>query len=146
MAGVIYAATDCHPLDLPRGRPAMRCSACGTENRADRKFCASCGSQLAIACSNCGASNLPDERYCGECGTPLEVVTPRGIETMVPTGEQAAPDAIAFEPAGERDLKGKALPVRAWSALRVVAGRRGAGRSDQVEAPFVGRVAELRQL
>jgi class 3 adenylate cyclase/tetratricopeptide (TPR) repeat protein len=60
--------------------------------------------------------------------------------------EQATRDAIAFEPAGEHDVKGKALPVAAWRAMRVVAGRRGVGRADRLEAPFVGRAAELRAL
>ena len=59
---------------------------------------------------------------------------------------QAAAAAIAFEPAGEQDLKGKAAPVAAYRALRVVAKRGGAGRSEQLEAPFVGREAELRLL
>ena len=43
-------------------------------------------------------------------------------------------------------LKGKAAPVPAWRALRVVAERRGRGRDDRLEAPFVGRDAELRLL
>ena len=59
---------------------------------------------------------------------------------------QAASGAIAFEPAGAQELKGKALPVRAFRALRVVARRGGAGRTEQLEAPFVGRVPELRML
>jgi class 3 adenylate cyclase/tetratricopeptide (TPR) repeat protein len=50
----------------------MVCSSCGTENRAGRKFCAQCGSQLAVSCPSCGAANEPGERFCGECGTPLE--------------------------------------------------------------------------
>jgi hypothetical protein len=58
----------------------------------------------------------------------------------------ASEAAIAFETAGERDLKGKALPVPAWRALRIVAGRLGAGRADRIEAPFVGRDPELRAL
>ena len=59
---------------------------------------------------------------------------------------RAASGAISFEPAGDRDLKGKAAPVAAYRALRVVAKRGGIGRSDQLEAPFVGRAAELRLL
>ncbi len=59
---------------------------------------------------------------------------------------RAASGAISFEPAGDRDLKGKAAPVAAYRALRVVAKRGGIGRSDQLEAPFVGRTAELRLL
>ena len=54
--------------------------------------------------------------------------------------------AIAFEPAGEQTLKGKAAPVPAWRALRVVAERGGRNRSETLEAPFVGRDDELRLL
>jgi class 3 adenylate cyclase len=60
--------------------------------------------------------------------------------------QHAAAGAIAFEPAGEHHLKGKDAPVAAWVALRVVAQRRGLGRGDRLEAPFVGRDAELRLL
>ncbi|HYL71359.1 MAG TPA: adenylate/guanylate cyclase domain-containing protein, partial [Candidatus Dormibacteraeota bacterium] len=52
--------------------------------------------------------------------------------------------AVVFEDAGERVLKGKAEPVHMWRALRVVAGRRGAMKSEGLEAPFVGRDRELR--
>ena len=60
--------------------------------------------------------------------------------------ERAASRAIAFEAAGEQTLKGKASPVPAWRAVRVVAERGGRGRSDVLEAPFVGRDDELRLL
>ena len=50
----------------------MNCSACGTENRAGRKFCSNCGAPLALACPACGAANDPDDRFCGECGAALE--------------------------------------------------------------------------
>jgi class 3 adenylate cyclase/tetratricopeptide (TPR) repeat protein len=59
---------------------------------------------------------------------------------------RAAGAAIAFEPAGEQSLKGKAAPVTAFRALRVVAERGGRGRSEALEAPFVGRDDELRLL
>jgi class 3 adenylate cyclase/tetratricopeptide (TPR) repeat protein len=59
---------------------------------------------------------------------------------------QAASGAIAFEPAGDQILKGKVAPLPAYRALRVVARRGGAGRSEQLEAPFVGRAPELRML
>ncbi|MEO8571580.1 MAG: AAA family ATPase, partial [Chloroflexota bacterium] len=62
------------------------------------------------------------------------------------TTQRAASGAIAFEPAGEQALKGKALPIQAWVALRVVSKRKGLGRSDRLEAPFVGRDSELRLL
>jgi class 3 adenylate cyclase/tetratricopeptide (TPR) repeat protein len=56
----------------------------------------------------------------------------------------AAEAAIAFEDAGEHELKGKAEPMHLWRALRVVANRGGEGRSAGLEAPFVGRDRELR--
>ncbi len=58
----------------------------------------------------------------------------------------AASTAIAFEPAGEQSLKGKAAPVQAWRAVAVVARRGGSGRSELLEPPFVGREDELRLL
>ncbi|HYN69591.1 MAG TPA: AAA family ATPase, partial [Candidatus Eisenbacteria bacterium] len=60
--------------------------------------------------------------------------------------QRAASRAIAFEPAGEHVLKGKASPVPAWRALRVVAEVGGRNRTDALEAPFVGRDDELRLL
>ena len=59
---------------------------------------------------------------------------------------RASSAAIAFEEAGEQQLKGKTAPVPAWRALRVVAQRGGQGRSDTLEAPFVGRTEEVRLL
>jgi len=60
--------------------------------------------------------------------------------------QRAASRAIAFETAGEQTVKGKSAPVAAWRALRVVAEVGGRGRSDVLEAPFVGRDDELRLL
>jgi class 3 adenylate cyclase/tetratricopeptide (TPR) repeat protein len=54
--------------------------------------------------------------------------------------------AIAYEDAGEHALKGREAPVRAWAALRVVAGAGGARRSAGLEAPLVGRDRELAAL
>ena len=51
---------------------------------------------------------------------------------------------IAFEDAGEHELKGKSEPVQLWRALRIVAGARGQLKSTGLEAPFVGRERELR--
>ncbi len=58
---------------------------------------------------------------------------------------RAAAGSIAFEPAGDLDLKGKEASVPAWRALRVVAERQGANRMVW-EPPFVGRAEELRML
>jgi class 3 adenylate cyclase len=54
--------------------------------------------------------------------------------------------AVDFVPLGTKALKGKTMPVDAWRAVRVVAGRRGDRRSDQLSPPFVGRDGEFRLL
>ena len=54
--------------------------------------------------------------------------------------------AIAYEDAGLHEVKGREQPVHAWTALRVVAGVRGVGRGAGLEAPFVGRSAELERV
>jgi class 3 adenylate cyclase/predicted ATPase len=51
---------------------------------------------------------------------------------------------VGFAEAGEHVLKGKAGPVRLWRATRVLAGVGGSQRVDGLEAPLVGRDAELR--
>jgi class 3 adenylate cyclase/tetratricopeptide (TPR) repeat protein len=76
----------------------------------------------------------------------LQSVAPPGTVLVGDATMQAASGAVAFEPAGEQLLKGKAAPVPAFRALRVVARRGGAGRNEQLEAPFVGRGPELRML
>jgi class 3 adenylate cyclase/tetratricopeptide (TPR) repeat protein len=76
----------------------------------------------------------------------LQSAAPPSTVLVGEATQRAAGGAIAFEAAGEQALKGKASPVPAWRALRVVAQRRGVGRTDALEAPFVGRDEELRQL
>ncbi|HUO47163.1 MAG TPA: adenylate/guanylate cyclase domain-containing protein [Acidimicrobiia bacterium] len=70
---------------------------------------------------------------------------PGGVLVGVVT-HQAASSAIEFQPVGELTVKGKSQPVSAWRALRIVSERGGAGRSDQLEPPFIGRMEELRLL
>src|ERR1041384_6096380 len=55
----------------------MRCSNCGTENRADAKFCGGCGNALMRPCPACGAGNDPGMRFCSECGSALDAEAPR---------------------------------------------------------------------
>jgi class 3 adenylate cyclase/tetratricopeptide (TPR) repeat protein len=58
--------------------------------------------------------------------------------------KRATEAAIAYEPAGEHELKGKAEPVSLYRALRVTAARGGAQKSAGLEPPFVGRERDLR--
>jgi predicted ATPase/class 3 adenylate cyclase len=57
---------------------------------------------------------------------------------------RATEQAIVYESAGERDVKGKSEPLVLWRALRVVSGVGGTLKSAGLEAPFVGRERELR--
>jgi len=76
----------------------------------------------------------------------LQSVAPPSTVLVGEATQRAAGSAVAFEAADDQVLKGKASPVPAWRALRVVAQRGGVGRSEALEAPFVGRDEELRQL
>jgi class 3 adenylate cyclase/tetratricopeptide (TPR) repeat protein len=76
----------------------------------------------------------------------LQSVAPPGTVLVGDATMRATSAAIGYEEAGEQVLKGKAAPVPAWRATRVVAERGGRGRSDLPEPPFVGRDEELRLL
>jgi class 3 adenylate cyclase/tetratricopeptide (TPR) repeat protein len=53
---------------------------------------------------------------------------------------------IVYDDAGTFELKGKDGLTPLWRALRVVSGARGSLKSHGLEAPFVGRERELRQI
>jgi class 3 adenylate cyclase/tetratricopeptide (TPR) repeat protein len=76
----------------------------------------------------------------------LQSVAPSGAVLVGESTYRVASRAIVFEAAGDQQLKGKEAPVPAWVARRVVAERGGLGRSEGIEAPFVGRDDELRLL
>ena len=59
---------------------------------------------------------------------------------------RASEQAIVYEEAGTHELKGKEGETQLWRALRVVSGVGGELRSEGLEAPFVGRDRELRQI
>jgi len=57
---------------------------------------------------------------------------------------RVARGSVAFADAGEHTLKGKSEPARLWRAERVLSGVGGSQRVDGLEAPLVGRDAEMR--
>jgi class 3 adenylate cyclase/tetratricopeptide (TPR) repeat protein len=67
----------------------VTCRQCGTENRAEARFCSSCGSALARVCPS-GHPVAAGARFCDECGAALEA--------------GPAPEATAPPPAAERRL------------------------------------------
>jgi class 3 adenylate cyclase len=58
----------------------MRCSNCGSENPAGKKFREDCGAPLESRCPKCGAETTGGKRFCGECGAPLGEATPPAAE------------------------------------------------------------------
>ena len=55
---------------LPYTPPVAVCLACGSENAAGARFCATCGSPLMTACATCGSPLPEDARFCPSCGSP----------------------------------------------------------------------------
>jgi len=76
----------------------------------------------------------------------LQSIAPPGSVVVGETTERAANRAIAFEPLGDQQLKGKSAPVPAFRAVRVVAEIGGRNRAEGLEAPFVGRDDDFRLL
>ena len=68
---------------------------------------------------------------------------PGSVLVDAPT-QRLAGSAIGFAEAGSYRMKGKGQPERLWRATRVLAGVGGAQRVDGLEAPLIGREAELR--
>jgi class 3 adenylate cyclase/tetratricopeptide (TPR) repeat protein len=73
----------------------------------------------------------------------LQSIAAPGTVLVDDVTRRASEAAIAYEDAGSHQVKGREQPVRAWTALRVVAGAGGARRSAGLEAPLVGRTREL---
>jgi class 3 adenylate cyclase/tetratricopeptide (TPR) repeat protein len=76
----------------------------------------------------------------------LQAIAEPGTVLVDDVTRRASEAAIAYEDAGTHSVKGREQPVRAWTALRVVAGVGGARRGVGLEAPFVGRRAELERV
>jgi len=74
----------------------------------------------------------------------IQSAAPPGAVFVGESTRRASDASIAYEDAGEHELKGKAEPVPLWRAVRVLSGVGGAQKSTGLEAPFVGRERELR--
>jgi class 3 adenylate cyclase/predicted ATPase len=74
----------------------------------------------------------------------LQSIAEPGTVLVDDVTRRSSEAAIAYEDAGSHQVKGREQPVRAWTALRVVAGAGGARRTAGLEAPFSGRDRELQ--
>jgi class 3 adenylate cyclase/tetratricopeptide (TPR) repeat protein len=74
----------------------------------------------------------------------LQGVAQAGTVLVDSTTYFSTRNAIAFEEAGSFELKGIDVPVEAWRASRVIAGRGGFRPAESIEPPFTGREEEIR--
>ena len=99
----------------------MQCPKCGTDSKAERKFCSKCGAKLENVCPECGFSNEPDDAFCGGCGAKL-TDTP-STETAIPRLEDVQDRLYIPEPlrkemdAAEQELQGENRLVTACQLL-----------------------------
>jgi class 3 adenylate cyclase/tetratricopeptide (TPR) repeat protein len=56
----------------------MRCTACGAELIAGKKFCPACGAPAPTTCTRCGATLAPEFRFCPDCGQEVAGRAPAG--------------------------------------------------------------------
>ncbi|HEY4412965.1 MAG TPA: adenylate/guanylate cyclase domain-containing protein, partial [Gaiellaceae bacterium] len=74
----------------------------------------------------------------------IEALAEPGTVVVGDVTRRATEAAIAYEDIGFHQLKGKSEPYRLHRAQRVIAARRGEGRTPGLEPPFVGREREFR--
>src|SRR5712692_8951528 len=72
------------------GVKAMRCSACGFDNRDGAKFCIECGVRFPSRCAKCGFENTPTAKFCSECGAPLQSDTSSSVSAARQTSSTIA--------------------------------------------------------
>jgi class 3 adenylate cyclase/tetratricopeptide (TPR) repeat protein len=76
----------------------------------------------------------------------IQSVADPGAVLVGEATRRATEPTVVYEDAGSHELKGKEGLTPLWKALRVVSGVRGSLKSQGLEAPFVGRDRELRQI
>jgi hypothetical protein len=97
----------------------MRCTKCGSDNPAAKKFCGDCGERLGITCPKCGAENPDGKKFCGDCGATLAVVSDTVPPTQAPApgpGKTAFGISVADEPAAGEVPEGERKTVTALFA------------------------------
>jgi predicted ATPase/class 3 adenylate cyclase len=76
----------------------------------------------------------------------IQSVAEPGTVLVGEATRRATEQTVVYHEAGSFELKGKEGLTPLWCAERVVSGLRGSLKSQGLEAPFVGRERELRQI
>jgi predicted ATPase/class 3 adenylate cyclase len=76
----------------------------------------------------------------------VQTVADPGTVFVGESTRRSTEQTIVYEEAGSFELKGKEGLTPLWKAQRVISGLRGSLKSQGLEAPFVGRDRELRQI
>jgi class 3 adenylate cyclase/predicted ATPase len=92
----------------------MRCSNCGSDNPAGKRFCGDCGKPLGNECPKCGAQNPPGKRFCGDCGTEISART--GPGQSIAFSSSTSPDITIATPTAPQTGEGERKTVTALFA------------------------------
>ena len=112
----------------------VRCTACGGDNEAGRKFCGECGASLLLVCPDCATPNPSSVKFCGECGAPLAPHATSGSESSAPVPQAERrlvtvlfADLVGFTAASEgRDAEDtRELLTRYFDTCRTIVERHG---------------------
>ena len=96
----------------------MRCSKCGSENPASKKFCEDCGAPLEDRCAKCGAVTTVGKRFCGECGAPLDATALIAVQPQerALTGERRHLTVLFCDLVGSTEIAAQLDPEE-WREL-----------------------------
>ena len=80
----------------------MRCTACGAELIAGKKFCHACGTRIAAQCRGCGARVESDFRFCPDCGLQLgaelhDATPPPAEDSLARLSRRSLPEELAHK-------------------------------------------------
>src|SRR5947209_7410050 len=108
----------------------MICTFCGSENRAESRFCGMCGVRLerrtterrakqtgSLTCPSCSHINEPGYRFCSMCGSRIErrIQDRRGADdqsraTALANAQLPTPESSRLKAALPRDAEIPAAP------------------------------------
>jgi class 3 adenylate cyclase/tetratricopeptide (TPR) repeat protein len=68
----------------------MNCPTCDATLPTGAKFCAECGTPVAVACRTCGTELAAGQKFCPECGTPVAAAAaaPNSVASSAPVAER----------------------------------------------------------